>query len=168
MEMVIVNTEDEVTAEKDISTVDWPNDIYRVAGIWLYNERGEVLAAQRAFDKEHSPGAWGPSAAGIVETHESYKENVLKETEEEVGILLTSESVIEGPKVLTKRNDPVRQYFMQWFFAPCNLPIEDFVLQEDEVAAVKWIIKEALLSDLEAHPDMYLDIDASILDQLPL
>ena len=65
------------------------NDIIRVVGVWIENEKGEVLIAQRSFNKKHDPGKWGPAVAGTLEEGESYALNILKEVKEEIGISLS-------------------------------------------------------------------------------
>ena len=167
MDIIVVNEKDEILEMKEIGTFDWQREIYRVSGLWFFNDRGEVLSAQRAFSKEQSPGTWGPSVAGIVEPHETYLSNILKETEEEVGIHLTAKDLIEGPKELVHNTNPDRQYFLQWFFAYQNIPGEELVLQEDEVAAVKWVHPEELLAALAKDPQTYSDISPDVLEAIP-
>lgn len=159
----IVDKDDNELCTKPIAAVDWQHEIYRVSGLWLLNETGEVLCAQRAFTKEQSPGTWGPSAAGIVEADETYEENILKETEEEVGVSLSKDQLILGPKQFITNHNPSRRYYLQWFFAHCNKSLEEIVIQEDEVAAVKWVDPQTLQQDLAADPNLYCDVSPEVL-----
>lgn len=166
MEIYIVDRDDNEIGTKEITTVDWTNDIYRASAIWLFNDDGEVLIAQRAFTKEHSPGTWGPSAAGIIEIGDWYENNILNEVKEEIGITLSTNDLIVGPKPLVKSENPNRQYFTQYFFARYNGEAEKLTLQEDEVAAVKWINTEELLVAAQTDPDTYSDIRPAIINAL--
>lgn len=81
MRIPIVNEQDEIIGykdRKDRNTVD----ITRITGLWLWNEKGEVLLAQRALSKDINPGLWGPAVAGTVEEGETYESNIIKEAEE--------------------------------------------------------------------------------------
>jgi isopentenyldiphosphate isomerase len=75
---VIVDESDNVIGAKIRSDI-LPDDIYRVSCLWLRNPSGEVLLAQRSFDKKNDPGRWGPAVAGTVSENETYEENIRKE-----------------------------------------------------------------------------------------
>ena len=167
MEIYIVDKDDSELCTKQIEDVDWANEIYRSASIWLYNTDGEVLIAQRAHDKIQSPGCWGPSAAGIVESHETYEENILNETKEELGVSLLATDLIPGSKEFIKGTNPDRTYFTQYFFSTNSQPADSFTVQEDEVVAVKWISVSKLIQSSQEHPDQYVDIIPKVLEQIP-
>ncbi len=61
-------------------------EIYRVSALWIENSKGDVLLAQRSFDKKNNPGQWGTAVAGTVEEDEDYDLNIYKEAEEEIGL----------------------------------------------------------------------------------
>ncbi len=106
--IVIVNDQDEVIAHKERGTLT-KDDIYRVSALWVKNSRGDILLAQRKFTKSHDPGKWGPAVAGTVGEGETYKQNIIKEAEEEIG--LRAIKPIPGPKV---RMAGEYNYFDQW------------------------------------------------------
>jgi isopentenyldiphosphate isomerase len=89
VKIAIVNDQDEVIKTIEWDQINYATDIYRVAALWVVKRSGnsyEVLIAQRALDKKQHPGLWGPSVAGTVESEETYRENIIKETEEEIGL----------------------------------------------------------------------------------
>ena len=45
----IVDENDQVISHKVRSEVDYQNDIYRVAALWVTNSQGQVLIAQRPW-----------------------------------------------------------------------------------------------------------------------
>ena len=51
MRIPIVNEQDEIIGYKDRKDRNII-DITRITGLWLWNEKGEVLLAQRAFSKK--------------------------------------------------------------------------------------------------------------------
>ncbi len=123
---------------------------YRVSALWVTNSKGEFLLAQRALTKKHHPGKWGPAVAGTVEKGETYLSNIIKETEEEIGILLKDSDFIVGPKI-SNLDDKSRNhhYFTQWFFYQTEVSDADFNYDEVEVANVKWFTKEDVEQSLE-------------------
>lgn len=130
-------------------------DIWRISAIWLFNNKNQVLVAQRAFGKNLHDGKWGPSAAGTVNASEEPLTNALKELEEEVGFKLNAPKLKLLKIILYKESDSTgRQAY--WFAAKCNLREEEFVLQESEVATVKWISKKNLLTDIKLNPKKYV------------
>src|SRR3989344_4999835 len=92
---VIVNDNDEVIGSKNREKIDPQKDIYRVSALWLTNSMGEILLAQRHRNKPKDPGKWGPAVAGTVQKGESYYDNIVKETKEELG--LADISFTQGP-----------------------------------------------------------------------
>lgn len=151
-EMVtIVNEQDEILGYKPRDEVDYVNDIYRVSALWLTNSVGEILIAQRKLTKDKDPGKWGPAVAGTVEQGETYEQNIVKETEEEIGI--TGLSFERGPK---KRLFEPRNYFGQWFKSIIDLPSTEFHIQEAEVEQVAWISPEKLKNEVFNTPEKYV------------
>lgn len=132
--VVVVDENDEILGYKD--RADRSDDIIRISVLWLINPKKEVLIAQRALTKKHSPGLWGISVAGTVEEGETYASNIIKEAQEEIGIVITEDKLIVGPKVLV--NDEHR-YFAQVYFYESDTTAESFAIQKDEVEQVRWI-----------------------------
>lgn len=148
----IVDENDKVVGLKPRQEVDYAADIYRVAALWLTNSAGEVLIAQRKHTKDKDPGKWGPAVAGTMDKGETYESNIIKEAEEEIGLI--DIKFEKGPKIRVTRP---RNYFCQWFRVTLDTPAEDFVLQEDEVEQVKWIGLSVLKADINNNPHIYID-----------
>lgn len=127
------------------------NDIYRVSALWIVNSKDEILIAQRKLNKIFDPGKWGPAVSGTVEEGETYLTNMIKEAEEEIG--LTNFDYSAGEKRFVNVNDNKR--ICQFYKAVVNKDINEFVIQEDEVEAVRWISKAELLSELKNNPDNF-------------
>jgi isopentenyl-diphosphate delta-isomerase len=152
MELIIVNEQDEIIGHKDRADHN-PDFITRVAGLWIYNSKGEVLIAQRAFDKVHDPGKWGPAAAGTVEKGETYLSNIIKEAEEELGIVLQESQLAVGKH---KFRETSHKYFSQTFIAKLDLPIEDFKIQKEEVESIRWVDMEELSVWVKKRPEDFI------------
>ncbi len=148
--MVIVNEKDNIIGYKEIGTLAL-KDIYRVSALWITNPKGEILLARRSLKKKHDPGKWGPAVAGTIEEGENYKENIIKEVGEELG--LKNIKLRKGPK---RKVSEKYNYFCQWFTLEIAKDIKDFKIQE-EVEEIKWFSKEELLEKIKSEPDLFLN-----------
>lgn len=150
MRIPIVDENDDIIEYRERDNRDL-NAIYRVSSLWITDTNGNILLARRAFNKSHDPGKWGPAVAGTVEEGETYEQNIIKETEEEIG--LKNIKPITGIK---KRRNTKWNYFVQDFLLTLPAGFSDFKIQEDEVAEIKWFSEEELKKELKENPDDFL------------
>ncbi len=129
-----------------------PEDIYRVSGLWLSNSKGEVLLSKRSLLKQKNPGKWSCAAAGHVDEGETYLDNIIKEAEEELGLVLTEADLTIGPK---QKVYGTNTYWITWHFAQVDKDAGDFVLQEEEVAEVGWYSLGEIRELLQSEPAMF-------------
>lgn len=158
--MHIVDDNDNVLAYKEKSDIDFSREIYRVSALWITNQQGEILIAQRKVSKDYDGGKWGPAVAGTVEEGEDYEINIYKEAEEEIG--LTGEKFSLGPK---QHFTAPKNYFCQWYTAVVNRGAETFVVQPEEVEAVVWISPSQLAKEVAEQTDKYIADMPEILNQ---
>lgn len=154
--ITVVDEQDNIIGYKERSALS-DSDIYRVAGLWATNDKGEALIARRALTKSHNPGKWGPTAAGTVEEGEDYEQNIIKEAQEELGIKNLKPTFWFKVK---PRSEGYR-YFGCWYKATVNIPIEELVLQPDEVAEAKWITIDRLKEEVQTNPEDFIPSLAS-------
>jgi 8-oxo-dGTP pyrophosphatase MutT (NUDIX family) len=64
-----------------------PGEYYQVVHIWIRDEAGQYLVQQRAHDRPVDPGVWAVTA-GLVQTGEDTLTAALRETREELGLVL--------------------------------------------------------------------------------
>lgn len=150
MRIPIVDENDNIIEYRERDNRDL-NAIYRVSSLWATDTDGNILLARRAFNKSHDPGKWGPAVAGTVEEGETYEQNIIKEAKEEIG--LKDIKPIVGIK---KRRNAKWNYFAQEFLLTMPAGFNDFKIQEDEVAEVKWFSEKELRKELEKNPDQFL------------
>lgn len=147
----LVDGNDAIIGQSLSREVDSEKDIYRVSAVWVFNSLGQVLLAQRKFTKKKDPGLWGPSVAGTVEVGETYEENAVKETEEELGVKDAKLTLLRKVRVTEPYN-----YFSQIYKTVVDWDIDQFTLQEDEVEQIAWMTVEGLEQDLRENPQKYL------------
>ncbi|MFA6486335.1 MAG: NUDIX domain-containing protein [Candidatus Magasanikbacteria bacterium] len=148
--VTIVDKNDKIIGHKYRDSLS-NNDIYRVSALWVVNKKGDILLAQRHHAKLHHPGKWGPAVAGTVEKGETYRQNIIKETHEELGIKNIKPTV--GPKTETTGT---WRHFTQWYLLQNNLATDQFKIQKTEVQKIKWFSRDELLTDLKTQPQKFL------------
>lgn len=158
----IVDENDVVLGAKLQRYVDYSKDIYRVSSLWLTNSSGQILLARRGIDKHHG-GLWGPAVNGTVEGVETYLENIVKESEEEIGLVGVEFTV--GPKMYF--DDDGRRLFVQYYLASCDKAAEDFEL-EDEVNSVKWVDPGWLARDVVDNPEDYVPSMGKLVKEMSI
>jgi isopentenyldiphosphate isomerase len=146
----IVNEDDKIIGYKNRGTLK-QEDIYRVSALWIQNSKGDILLAQRSFNKNKGPGLWGPAAAGIVDEGETYDSNIIKEAEEEIGLKGYDFKKIEKRRVRNPYN-----YFRQLYFLKLDKEIDYFIKQDEEVEKIKWFTKKELLEEIKNNPEKFL------------
>ncbi len=151
MNIIVVDKQDKIIGAESMDVVDHKGLIYRVSALWVVNSKREVLLAQRAFDKTHDPGKWGPAVAGTVEEGESYEDNITKEAEEELGICNVRFKL--EPKIWYEGK---HKHFTQWFSCVIDKDTSDFKIQKEEVTQIRWFSKKELLEALDKHPKQFL------------
>lgn len=152
MSIPVVNEKDEIIGYKERTDINSTIDIVRSASLWITNRNGDILLAQRKFTKLNNPGKWSEAVGGTVEGEDSYESTMLREAEEEIGI--TVESYEVGPKQYV--SSPTK-YFVQWYKAVIDKPIEAFKVQEEELDQLAWISEEQFVRELKNTPQKYID-----------
>lgn len=150
--LLVVNEQDEVIAIKPKEACG-PEDITRVSGLFLYNSQREVLIAKRTMDKEYDPGKWSFAVAGTVEEGETYLSNILKETEEEIGLQLTARDVHERFHGLWQST---HKFFYTQYDAKVDVLLSELRLQEDEVAELRFVPAEELFQWITSRPQDFV------------
>ena len=149
MDIPIVDKKDKVIGSKD-RTLITKQDIYRVASAWLITNDGLVLIQQRSRNKKNLPDKWGCSVAGTVETDESYDTNIVRETEEELGL----RNINLQKTVKTFVEEDNRRFFCQWYIGVIKKAKIKF--QTDEIETVLWIPIKELIKDINDNPKKYI------------
>lgn len=151
MKIIVVDESDNEIGVESQDIVDQKNLRYRVSALWLINSKGDVLLARRAYTKSHHPGKWGPAVAGTVEAGETYEDNIIKEAKEELGI--SNLKITLGPKA---KVDGKHKHFTQWFVGNIDWSESEFIIQEDEVAEIKWFSQKKLQEAIQNNPNEFL------------
>lgn len=109
--------------------------------IWFYTSTGKILLQQRIKTKETHPGLWDVSVAGHISFGETPLSAVVRESEEELGIILDEKKIVFIQKYRQKDIHPNGIIDDEFNFVYGYLLSENqkFTLQKNEVTAVKWL-----------------------------
>lgn len=156
----IVDSNDEIIDYKNRDELDYRNDIVRSSSLWITNSMGQVLLAQRKLTKKTNPGKWSEAVGGTVANDDDYEATVYREAEEELGIV--NEVFAIGPKQFV--NGPPQNYFVQWYEAKLDWPIERFKPQEEEVEKIEWFDTQDLKRQVSENSEKFISEFEKILD----
>ena len=160
---IIVDLDDNVIGCKVRSDIN-SDDIYRVSGLWVGNDKNQVLLAKRSKYKSQNPDRWMPVVvSGTVAEGETYEENIIKETMEEIGIDLRA----KGFELIQKKLVNTKYNFYASVFKPI-LPIakEEIKFDINETSELKWFDKGELKKQIEANPDDFVPEMSQVTDGL--
>ncbi len=138
--------------------------------LWLYTARGEILLQQRSHKKDIYPLLWDVSAAGHIDAGESFESAAIRETHEELGLLLELKDLKKigiNKHLSSYANGTIQDNeFHHVFIAELTVEVEYLTPQEEEVEAFKLVtFKEfkSLLKDsknnnhfVESNKDYYV------------
>lgn len=151
MQVPLVDKDDNIIGFKERAELDYSRDIFRTASLWITNRQGDVLVAQRTFDKKVDPGKWAEAVGGTVEGQDSYLETIAREACEELGV--SDISMTPGPKQYI---DDSAKYFIQWYTCQLDLPLDRFTIQASEIEQIAWIPITQLRNELDERPEKYV------------
>lgn len=147
MRIPIVDEKDEIIGYKERKD-RYIEELVRATGLWITDTNGNILLAQRSFNRRYGPGLWGPAAGGVVEEGETCESCMIREAEEEIG--LTGLIFKPGPKI---------RLFdcFAYFFSVIVDHDYKFKKQDEEVEQLKWFSENELDVLLKEKPEIFLD-----------
>ena len=120
--------------------------IHRTAHVWFVNSKGQLLLQKRQKGKIAYPNLWDISAAGHISAGQSSLEAAIRETEEELGVLLPPTEfkflfTVEEHIVINEGTH-INNEFQDVYLVHCDFLISDFKIQADELQEIRWIDQE--------------------------
>lgn len=142
MELVdIVDENNKLTGQVEERWVAYNNGLWRrTVSCWIMNENGDVLLQKRTANKLRNPNKWAKTG-GQVDSGETVEEAIFREVKEELGIEIPKNQI----KVIDiHKSDGKGKRFSYNFIFIVNYKIDDYVLQKEEVAEVKYFTIEEM------------------------
>jgi len=124
----------------------------KVAVLWMMDENGEVLLAQRAFNKAQDPGVWGPAVTGKLEPGETFDQALVREVEEELSLKPADYT----PRFLFEKDydhpdGEVRKFGIYVATLP-RARAELIHIDPKEVAGIRWFTVDELTIKMASAP----------------
>jgi isopentenyldiphosphate isomerase len=154
-EAIIVDEHDQVVEYRKRAELH-ESDRFRITVVWIEDGKGNALIHLRSNQKKYLPGLWENAAGGGVAKGESYETNAYKELAEEIGVRDVPLQFVAKKRIKT----PHGERFCAWYKVILDWPIEKFVLEPREVAEIRWVPKQQLFDDRDAHPEKYMPSSA--------
>ena len=139
-------------------------EYHLVVHIWIVSPDGKFLIQRRADDKKLMPGEWA-ATGGSALSGEGSRHAAIRELNEELGIKPARREMVHIKRML-------RKYSLNDIWAvKRNCDLSQLRLQEEEVAAVKWVSPEELhrmviCGEFHNYGRSYFDTVFSIPDRL--
>lgn len=86
----VVDENDQVVAVKTRGEIHAKGLMHRAVHILVFNDKQQLFIQKRSMTKDESPGLWDTSAAGHVDSGETYSSCAIRELGEELGIQVSS------------------------------------------------------------------------------
>lgn len=123
-----------------------------VAVLWIIDEQGRLLLAQRAHHKAQDPGVWGPTVTGKLEVGESFDQALLREVEEEIALKPDKYQ----PKFLLEvdyvhPDGELRKFGIYYTVLPSSIS-DELHIDENEVAGIDWFSVEEVTEKMKSNP----------------
>jgi len=115
---------------------------HNTAHLWLYTPNREILLAQRSATKVICPLLWDVSVAGHVDAGETITEAVIREAQEEIGLILSTDQLKKigvFSSFQTYEKGLIDNEFHHTFIAPLNQPLNTLIPEPNEVEGLKLV-----------------------------
>lgn len=137
---------------------DQPKGTYRlVVHVCIFSSDGKMLCQRRVPSKRFYPNMWDLSCGGCVDSGETSAQGAIRETREELGIILPADIT---PSLTVHFN----YGFDDVYCITIDVDEKNIVLQESEVAEVQWLTAEQIKSMLDENK--FIPYDKSYIDYL--
>ncbi len=149
----VLNENGEPTGEiLDKNKIHKEGKYHKEVALILLNDRGEILLQKRSSTKEIEPDKWAWHGGHVI-AGETDIEAIIRETKEELGITLNKNQI--NLLIKLKRDKFPNRQFTIAYYSICNLDINDFNIQKEELSEIKWFSFEKFKDMIyNSHPDI--------------
>ena len=142
----VVNDRDEVVGQKPRGEIHRLKLKHRAVHVLVFNSRGELFLQKRSMKKDCFPGTWDSSASGHLDSGESYDACAVRESKEELGLILP-----QAPERLFKI-DACAETGWEYIWIYRWQSEGPFVLHPDEIESGGWFTAPELDRWLSEKP----------------
>ena len=126
--------------------------LHRAFSVFVFNSKNELMLQQRALSKYHSPGLWTNTCCSHQRDGESNIEAGIRRLDEEMGFTTSLEDTISFIYKAPFDNGLTEHEYDHILVGHFE---DEPQINEDEVAAWKWMALEDVKKDIEHMPELY-------------
>lgn len=153
----ILDENGKLTGKKEERSIVHQKGLWHIhVGVWIMNEKGEVLFQKRSANKKVNPNRW-TRTGGHVDSGEVPLVGVHREVQEEIGVNIPLDK-FEFINI-EKNNTTHSKHFTYNYFVRVNYKIEDYTMQKEEVADLKYITIEDMEKAIQENDRNYTFVD---------
>ena len=116
-----------------------------ISAVGLINSDGKLLLQKRLSTKKLEPSKWDYSSAGHIDLNENSEDAIIRETYEELGIVIDKKelTLIDTFLVKVKLTDEVYiNHFTYLYIVKKDIDINEFKINKKEISMVKYVGKD--------------------------
>jgi len=121
------------------------NNIHRAVGIFVLDEKMQMLMQKRSKKKDMDPGKWSYAVGGHVTVGQTYKQAAIKEIKEELGIKAPVGLITKALIEMKKETEHTAFFEVK---ISSNTPI---TIDQDEILQIEWIRIDQLKTFIKSH-----------------
>ena len=134
---------------------------HRSSHVVLYNSDGEVFVQLRSMNKDSGGGLWDTSAAGHVDSGESYDQCAVRELYEELGVRIDQSSLLRRCKL-----DPEQRNGFEFTCVYSVCSDQPLMLQTEEIDDGVWMSPADLDRWIASRPEEFTVVFRKIWKQI--
>lgn len=135
-----------------------PKNTFRlVVHICIFSSDGKLLCQRRTANKKVYPDLWDLSCGGCVDSGETSAQGAIRETREELGVVLPED-------ILPSLTVHFNYGFDDVYCVTMDLDENGIIMQKEEVAEVKYLTKNQIYKLLDSNA--FVPYDKSYIDYL--
>ncbi len=150
--VVLITEQDEPIGLMEKQEAHVAGVLHRAFSVFIFNDKGELLIQQRAFEKYHTPGKWTNTCCSHPREGETYEEGASRRLQEEMGFTCPIEYQFDFIYKAYVGQGLTEHELDHVFKGVYN---EEPVINPEEVAAYKWIDFDELQQDVQNNPEEY-------------
>ena len=153
----IVDNDDRVIGKETRKRVHAAGLFHRSAHIVLFNTADQVFVQLRSARKDTNAGLWDTSAAGHVDSAETYLQCAVRELAEELGVRVSPADLS-----LIGKLKPQQENGFEFTHVYRVVSDQTLTLEQDEIDGGRWLTQAALDSWILNTPEQFTDVFRTI------
>lgn len=114
----------------DLNLLHWE------VGMFLINNKEQVLLQKRSTNKRFNPNKWS-LCAGHVDYDEELETAAIREINEEIGLKISSKELHLLEEIEVSKEEE-NSHVMRYYYVFCNKRENEFIIEKKELSEIRW------------------------------